>query len=446
MWHTQARRMRKQPDDGKIRVCIADDSSLIFSDDYRLGWPSGFASAGCSVFSVDIAYLRKIPSIRGGPYSTGRMGGIAKDLAKQIVRRDPHLVFVHHGRAAANDLFLGTLRQHGIRTAVYFCDEPYESGWTLHEGSRFDAVFTMEPATIVPHRIASKKPTVFYLPPAVDPSKFTARRYVDRSHSALFLGNGTLPPRPQYLKPVANLIPDAKIHYMRSVGKGHRDWISIDDYPAMYADCTVGLNVHRDPTITQLCYKKYIRGRRQKAIPGLQLCTAPPAKWGTGIWNPYNLPAVHVNPRFFEMAACGTCVVSDDTRAELTRMFPFAPRAKDPQHFLELVQYYLDHRKEAEEIGHACRESILKAHTWAHRAGEILIRTGLMDRRQDELSTYLGPPPAWMTPQDFNERGERSSSEATGRSVRWSPAYGKSMIAASGTSRDPNSTDWRDDW
>src|SRR5690606_22160799 len=143
--------------------------------------------------------------------------------------------------------------------------------------------------------------------------------------------------------------------FFKTVPKGHAKWVPLDQHPRFYGNCVVGLNVHRSPTITAECFKRRVLGRGREPIPKeAQLCAQMPRREGTGFWNDFNMPAAHVNPRFFEMAACGTLVVSDDHRSELARMFPMAPRAESPEHFFELVSYYIEHPEEAEEIGRSC--------------------------------------------------------------------------------------------
>lgn len=179
---------------------------------------------------------------------------------------------------------------------------------------------------------------------------------------------------------------------------------------------------------------------------GIELCRQMPKREGTGFWNDANLPAAHVNPRFLEMAACGTCVVSDDHRSELARLFPMAPRAQDPDHFVELVLYYLKHPDEAEKIGDACSYLISRRHSYAHRAAEVLIRVGLMGLERASQHSFLGEPAAYLSPQDLSLLLARSSSEATGRSERWSPAYGMSLTSTSGSPSESDSLDVPTPW
>lgn len=433
---------------GKIRVAIADDSGLIYSDDYRKGWKAGFEEIGCEVQLFDISVLRRI-STSISPYRSRAMPGTAKGIAQQIAKWKPHLVWCHHGRAASNEEFQLQLRKDGIRSAVYLCDEPYETGETARYSPKFQFVFSMDPCTVEVHRRSRKDRTnVFYLPPGVDTNHFKRQPYTYRKTPAFFLGNATLVPRPEWLRPIERLVDGADIRFFKTVGKNDPKWVNVKDHPFHYSHCVVGLNVHRDPGITIDCFKKRVLGR-SKATPvpeGLTLCARMPEKEGTGFWNDGNLPAAHVNPRFLEMAACGTLVVSDDHRSELARMFPMAPRASDPDHFFELVMHYLQHRDEAEKIGAACSYLISKRHSYAHRAAEVLIRVGLLEQGQGGPHSCLGAPEGWLIPQDCERLLARSSSAATGPSERWSPRYGMSLISRSGSPSESDSLDVPTPW
>lgn len=373
-------------------------------------------------------------------------------LAQNVLKFRPDIVWAHHGRAASNPDFLGELRRHGVKTAVYLCDEPYETGETARYSPAFDFVFSMDPCTVEAHRKsrAGRSSTVYYLPPGVDVSHFNLRPYFDekgnlvRGTSCFFLGNASLIPRKKWLEPIDRLIDGADIRFFKATGKGHPQWVPAQKHPEFYGGCVVGLNVHRHPGITADCFKKRVLARSSRRDPppkGLKLCERMPAQEGTGFWNDANLPAAHVNPRFMEMAACGTLVVSDNHRSELARMFPMAPRASNPEHFYELVRYYLDNPEEAEHIGRTCSYLISKRHTYQHRAAEALIRVGFKVPGLDAPPTYWGEPEDWLTPQDCSERGIKSFSDPIGPSERWSPAFGMSSTRPFGNPNAPPSLD-----
>jgi len=427
------------------RVAIADDSGLIYSDDYRNGWLAGFKAMGCEVRVFDVKVLRRAGIGGSSPYRSVVMPGTGKAIAREIAKWKPSLVFAHHGRSAGNTDFLNELHRSGIKTACYLCDEPYESGETTRYSPGFRFVFTMDPCTVEAHRNSRPdRKGVFYLPPGVDTTLFKPRLYSKRTGpSAFFLGNAKLTPRTKWFEPVQRLVEGADIRFFQTVGKTHPKWIPARDHPEHYANCIVGLNVHRDPSITQDCWKKRVIGRsRHTPIPaGLTLAKSQPRQWGTGFWNDGNLPASHVNPRFFEFAACGTLVVSDNHRAELRRMFPMAPQASDPDHFAELVLHYIEHQDEAEAIGQECSSLTSRRHSYRHRAAEILIRTGCLAPELEGQLSSLGEQVDWMTPQDCERLTSRSSSDPTGRSERWSPRYGMSLTRTSGRVSDQDSLD-----
>lgn len=434
---------------GKVRVAIADDSGLIFSDDYRSGWLRGFEGIDCEVKVFDIAILRRLGSGTTSPYRTVAMPGTAKGIARHVIDWKPDLVWCHHGRAASNGDFLTHIHRAGIRSACYLCDEPYEVGETARYSPSFKHVFSMEACTVDIHR--RSRPTrdkVYYLPPGVDTTLFVRKDYSDRPTSAFFLGNATLTPRLQWLKPIARVIEGADIRFFKPTGKRMQGWVDAKDHPKLYGGCLVGLNVHRDPAITLECFKKRVLGRSHhtKVPMGLTLCRQMPARSGTGFWNDGNAPASHVNPRFFEMAACGTLMVSDDHRSELARMFPMAPRASTPERFLELVLYYIQHQDEAEKIGQACSYLISRRHSYAHRAAEVLIRVGLRALGKDDQLSFLGEQGGWLTPQDCEQLMMKSSSAPTGLSEPWSPQYGMSLISTSGSPREASSLDAPTAW
>ena len=236
--------------------------------------------------------------------------------------------------------------------------------------------------------------------------------------------------------------------FFTATHKKKPEWIPIEDHAALYSSCLVGLNVHRHPGITEECWKRRVIGRssHDKVPSGLKPFRQKPAEEGTGFWNDGNLPAAHVNPRFFEMASCGTLVVSDDHRPELARMFPYAPRAQDPNHFLELVLHYIQHPEEAEEIGKKCSWTISKRHTYQHRCAEVLIRAGLITVLPEDQRICLGGPEDWLSPQDCGRLAVKSSSEVTGPSERWSPQYGMSLMRTSTKVSDSTSIDVPTPW
>jgi len=441
---------------GPPRIAIADDAGLIYSDDWRMGWLAGFKRMGCEVQVINISALR---GSGGGGIFSSRGTTTARALAETILKWNPDLVWCHHGRAAGSESFLSQFKRRGIPTAVYGCDDPYEIGETARYTPRFDFVFTIDPLAVKAHdesRPLAQRGRTFYLPACVDNDLFKLVDYSHRTVPAFFLGNPMLKPREPYLRAVERLVPGTDIRYWPRpkagrnsvVAKGNTDWIPWNDHPKFYSSCVVGLNIHRDPAITKECFRSRVEHRPQgMVIPtGIELCKSMPDVEGTGFWNDANLPAAHVNPRFFEMAACGTLVVSDDARTELRRMFPMAPRANSVDHFVELVRYYIEHEGEAQEIGHACSNLVHRSHTYRHRVAEVLHRVGLMGLLSEEKSSSLGGLQGFLTPQDLPDFEASSSSAPIGACEPWSPQHGLLWTRGSGSPKDLSSVDVPTPW
>ena len=427
-----------------IRVTIADDASLIYSDDFRAGWAEGFEQIGCQVQVVDVKVLRSVGGFANSPYRSTTLRGTTKGIAQQIASWQPHLVWCHHGRACSMDGFTDYLRRYGCQSAVYLCDEPYETGETTLYSPLFDFVFTIDPCTIAAHQAArGMQDRVWYLPAAARTDHFALATYESRPTPALFLGNASLTPRPVWLDLVEREVPGAVVKFrprveyghIVPVAKGHPDWVSHEDHPRLYSSCIVGLNVHRAPWITEECMRTRVSSRpaSKPIAAGGKLATGPgPEGYGTGFWNDFNLPAGHINPRFFEMAACGTCVVNDNSRFELARLFPSAPRADTPERFLEIVRWFVDHPELAEQIGRECSFQISERHSYRHRAAEVLHRAGLRGASAEGPLSFLGEPTAWLTTQDFDWLKDTSPSALTGLCGSWSPPRGTVSTSTSG--------------
>jgi hypothetical protein len=295
----------------------------------------------------------------------------------------------------------------------------------------------MDYCTIGIHEQARQSPRrgrTFYLPPCADVTQFRYKDYSNRPVPAFFLGNPILIPREKYLRAVERAVHGADIRFWPNKGipvnKFSKQWVKQEEHPLYYSTCKVGLNVHRAPGITKECFNVRVKRNKGRHI---KLPEQPPKEDGTGFWNDFDAPASHVNPRFFEMAACGTLVVSDGDRLELQRMFPYAPRANNVDEYVSFVMHYINNLDEAELIGQACFSEISKRHTFRHRAAEVMIRVGLMDRLPESLLLSLGEQKDWLTPQDLPLPKGKSSSERTGHCASWNPQYGLSLTEVSGS-------------
>lgn len=417
-----------------LRIALAQQGRLVYSDDYLDGWAWGFRKIGCEVREWDITPLMQIPLVRNTIYSARNWGDMPRGMARQILEWKPDLLWCHHGRYGVH--LCSWFKEAGIPTAVYLCDEPYETGETVQYAPNYTHVFTMDMHTMPIHIGMHRSGRVHYLLPAVNTERFHPMGMAP-VRDGVFLGNASLVPRPRFFRPLEEAAKDkakVEIFYWKTVNKESPQWIGLDRYPEVLAQSKIGLNVHRSPWITEDCYRKRVMsGRSRLVMPkGFRLCDAPPAEWGTGFWNDLNLPASHVNPRFLETAALGVFQISDDDRSELKRLFPMAVTAKTPEEFVDRFFYFLDHPDEREDIAKQCSDLTSSRHTFAHRCAEILLRVGLWESIPENLLSSLGAPEDWMHIQNFPSSPEESSSEPTGPSSSSSPPISRSSMRPSG--------------
>jgi spore maturation protein CgeB len=81
-----------------------------------------------------------------------------------------------------------------------------------------------------------------------------------------------------------------------------------------------------------------------------------------------------VNPRTFELAACGAFQLVDN-RSELTGLFKIGEEImvfNDLEDLKQKVAYYLDNPAEREITAERAKQRVLKEHTYEHRMGEML--------------------------------------------------------------------------
>lgn len=82
----------------------------------------------------------------------------------------------------------------------------------------------------------------------------------------------------------------------------------------------------------------------------------------------------YVNPRTFEIAAAAGFQIVDH-RPLLAGLFAENEElvvARSPLELPQLIDYYLQHPRQAQEIGQAARRRVLKEHTYAHRLKQLL--------------------------------------------------------------------------
>lgn len=346
-------------------------------DGYSLGWQHGYWFGQCESVIQGTAvpfYTRDlhvlfITSGKGFPYSpldsaVGQTLGqlVARltvltpkdDIIAAAAIERPQLALVLDGLdfpAATVD----ALRELGIRTAIWFTDDPYYTEVTAQLAPHYDFVFTLE-RNCVPFYEQLGCARVHYLPLGVHTADFRPRNPRHELRGDIcFIGSAYW----NRIRLFEELLPRMAHRSFRLSGlwwdrlsdfKRWRSRIDLDKWmgPAetaeQYNAHKIVINVHRahdDSTFNR---------------------------------NIYNVPAVSPNPRTFEIAACGTLLMSDN-REDLAQFY--TPGVEivtydSAQDMADKMDYYLAHEDERRQIALRGLQRTLRDHTYVSRLSQLL--------------------------------------------------------------------------
>jgi spore maturation protein CgeB len=281
----------------------------------------------------------------------------ANEMVSRAMELRPDLVLVLNGLhnfPAEHPEHLQQLRALGVKTAVWFADDPYFTDQTVPLAAHYDYVFTHELSCVALYRETGCLQS-HYLPLAADHSVFRPQ-HVDPSYQTdvCFIGSGF----PNRLALFDRLAPflngkrvllagslwDQLVNY-KSFKDGIRlQWTPIEETAKYYNGAKIVINVHR-PTF----HSVYSRNSR-------------------------NMPGKSVNPRTFEMAACGSLQITD-VRDDLTSYFTPGLEIETFTSAAELerkIAYYLKHEERRRIIAVNGFRRSLREHTFASRLARLL--------------------------------------------------------------------------
>jgi spore maturation protein CgeB len=245
------------------------------------------------------------------------------------------------------------VRALGVRTAIWFADDPYSSEQTAGIAPHYDAVLTHELGAVGLYAQLGC-PNVHYMPLAVHPALFKPMR-TDRRYrcDVCFIGQAfwnrveTFDAIAPYLAGRRVFIAGGMWERLRNYGKLRSairpGWLPIEESIRYYNGAKIVINLHRTTTA------------------------------GSDNRNTHQLPGLSVNPRTYEIAACGTLQLTD-RREDLTRYY--APGSEldtfaGPEELSAKLEYYLRHEEERRAIALRGLRRTLKHHTFASRIQQL---------------------------------------------------------------------------
>lgn len=245
-------------------------------------------------------------------------------------------------------LFLRMLKKAGLNLAVLLTESPYDDEEQYRIAAIADVVWTHERTSLENMRLAN--PNTHYLPHAYDPARHcpvNGDAPDVPAHDVVFVGTG-FGERCDILEAINwdgidlglygtwELLPwDSKIK------KHQRDEEVGNEYAAaLYRKAKIGLNLHRTSK-------------------------------GFGSHGPKITHAESLNPRAYELAACG-CFHISDNRAVVGELFgESVPTFDTPEQLERQIRFWLGREKERRMIAEQL-PAMVAGHTWLDRARQVV--------------------------------------------------------------------------
>lgn len=281
----------------------------------------------------------------------------APNMLETAARERPDAVLVMNGLHVFPDNHLeqvAGIRELGIRTAIWFVDDPYftadTSGICLH----YDHVFTHELGCLEFYRSLGAQ-SVHYLPLAVNPAMFYPRRTGPAyRYDIVFIGNAftnraelfdTLAP---FLEGKSVLIAggfwERLASYEQLAPCIRPGFIPPEETANYYSGAKLVINIHR------------------------------PWEGGNDNRNSFQIPSRSINPRTYEISACGTMQLTDvrDDLCSLYRPGYDLDTFASPAELQAKIEYYLAHEQKRRRFAVRALHTTLTRHTFGARMTELL--------------------------------------------------------------------------
>ncbi|MFD0673397.1 glycosyltransferase [Cohnella sp. GCM10027633] len=365
-------------------ISVRDERAAAFRDGWIEGWRLGacrridqsIVPANGPIRAARVLYVPQgFEAIDQGIVEALRANvsevivGSNDGLRRQAEQFRPDVVVVLNGvHLFAPDYLeqLGYVRRMGIPTVVWFVDDPYVTDDTVKLALHYDYVFTHERSCVRLYRSIGCE-QVHHLPLAAHFGTFrpmpTPRAY---ESDICFIGTG-FPNRIALFDRLAPYLQDKRVviagglwdrmrHY-RSIERFLRKGgVAVPESAYFYNGAKIVINLHR--------------------MPGLSPENRNALDW----------PAESINPRTFDMSACGTLQLTDE-RSELREMYAVGSELgvyRDANDLIEQIDYYLTHEAERLIVAAKGYRRTRTQHTFDDRITKMLDIVGFPIMRAHE--------------------------------------------------------------
>jgi spore maturation protein CgeB len=286
-------------------------------------------------------------------------------MAEQALLIRPDFVLVLNGLHVFPDdhlVQIDLIRAAGIRTAIWFADDPYVTEDTVLIAPHYDTILTHELSTIPLYQLMGCK-DVHYMPLGVDIALFRPMRTSAGYHSDVcFIGQGFWN-RVHMFDAIAEQLAGLKIFIAGGLWDRLKEyqllspfirhgWLPIEESVAYYNGAKIVINLHRT------------------------------TEAGSDNKNSYHYPGRSINPRTYEIAACGTMQLTD-IREDLGTYYRPGLEVETYGDAVELgdkIRYYLANEEERRSIAIRGLIRTRREHTYLSRMTRLMQVLGYSNR------------------------------------------------------------------
>ncbi|MHA0855327.1 CgeB family protein [Paenibacillus sp. CMAA1364] len=350
---------------------------LTTSKSYQSGYDEGYRYGGCqsilSRLSPPISYSRNLRVLYVNQGFAAIDDGVIEALrilTTECIVTSPELMlqdtWLHHPDVVivmnALHVFpedhmeqIMQIKEIGIRTAIWFVDDPYFSDYTVSLALAYDDVFTHELECVSLYYNAGCS-RVHYLPLAVNPNKFRPLQVTSEyQYDVCFIGNAFWN-RVEIFNQLAPYLQNKKVliagGYWERLEERcplmspylRHGWIPVEETVSYYNGAKIVVNIHR----TTVAGQDNMNGR--------------------------NLIGRSINPRTYEISGCGTLQITD-IREDLTSYYRPGydiETFKDVAELQAKIEYYLSHEQERQAMAWRSLWTTHQNHTYIDRVGRML--------------------------------------------------------------------------
>ncbi|WP_409341803.1 glycosyltransferase [Paenibacillus sp. MBLB4367] len=363
---------------------------------YNVGWSEGHHYGVCQaitakhaetegvLFDLHVAYIEEamfgvndgiIESLSGLVTRFSRCLPYDNPVAK-IAQLRPDLVLVLNGIHLIGPPVVDAIRALGIPVAVWFVDDPYFTDKSAAIARHFDYVFTHEISCVPFYRKLGCQ-HVHHLPLAASRNIFHPRQVPIHFRKEIsFIGTGfwnrirTFDQIAPYLARKNSFLAGGlwrRLRHYRKLAPKIAAWTDLAETVNYYAGSKIVINIHRS-------HDDALHNRNSRRLPGLS-----------------------VNPRTFEIAACGTLQITD-IRSDLTNFYTPGHDIETfstPGELIAKIEHYLRYEDQRRAIAARALHRTLAEHSYRRRLYTLLVTTmGTGSLLSNKRNRSAAPPVA----------------------------------------------------